>query len=87
MFVHYFFIFTLFVKVNTKDQFWKWASDTLIPGLYGHQYYNGLDAHWRQRYFISDFSYFRIGNPRFRLARVKGGNYKCVYIVIYNARV
>lgn len=46
---------------------------TLVPELYYTKLYNGDDVHWRQQYFLTDGALFRVGSPRFRLAKVKKG--------------
>ena len=60
-------------QISTYGKFWEWTNETLIPGLYNNEWYNGENVHWRQEYFMMDAVLFRVGSPRFRLAKVKKG--------------
>ena len=61
------------VQVTQITDAWTWANDALLPNLYATKLYDGSDVHWRQKYFLSDLHYFRVGIPRIRLARGKPG--------------
>jgi hypothetical protein len=47
-----------------------WARETLVPGLYATEWYNGKKA---QKGFIANMEDYLVGVPRIRLARVKKG--------------
>ncbi len=58
--------------------FWHWVDNTLLPGLYALDWYNGHPATWRERRFTSDRETFRVGPVRFRQLRIVPGTL-CVH--------
>ncbi|XP_035699127.1 polycystic kidney disease protein 1-like 2 [Branchiostoma floridae] len=62
---------TGFDQIQTADDYWSWARDVLVPGLFQEQHYNGDKLGWRRRRFISDAVSYRIGAARFKQIRVK----------------
>ena len=50
-----------------------WARETLVPGLYATEWYNGKKA---QKGFIANMEAYLVGVPRIRLARVETGRGK-----------
>ena len=57
-------------QVSDGDSLWMWARETLVPGLYGTEWYNGKKA---QEGFIANMEDYLVGVPRIRLARVEKG--------------
>ncbi|XP_066267538.1 polycystin-2-like protein 2 [Branchiostoma lanceolatum] len=57
-------------QVRTPDDFWTWANDTLIPGIYTESWYNGKPTTIREQQFLSDKLSFRVGPARLRQLRV-----------------
>ncbi|XP_078615709.1 polycystin-1-like protein 2 [Branchiostoma floridae x Branchiostoma japonicum] len=62
---------TDFDQIQTVDDYWSWARDVLVPGLFQEQHYNGDKLGWRRKRFISDAVSYRIGAARFKQIRVK----------------
>ncbi|KAI8499392.1 hypothetical protein Bbelb_231560 [Branchiostoma belcheri] len=60
-----------FDEISTADDYWTWARDVLIPGLFPEDHYNSERLGWRRKLFISDTTSFRIGAARYRQIRVK----------------
>ncbi|XP_035665950.1 polycystic kidney disease protein 1-like 2 [Branchiostoma floridae] len=60
-----------FDQIQTADDYWSWARDVLVPGLFQEQHYNGDKLGWRRKRFISDAVSYRIGAARFKQIRVK----------------
>ena len=50
-----------------------WTRETLIPGLYANEWYNGKKA---EKGFIANMEDYLVGVPRIRLARVEEGTEK-----------
>ena len=61
--------------------FWDWAENTLIPGLFEHEWYNGK-IHNRTG-FIEDRESMRMGLVRFRQVRVQNGKLWHVYYMFW----
>ena len=54
-----------------------WMEHILVPNLYADTLYNGEVVHWREKSWLTDRTYYRVGQPRLRLARIDGtGNYR-----------
>ena len=47
-----------------------WSRETLIPGLYSEEWYNGKKT---EKGFLANFEDYLVGVPRVRLLRVKEG--------------
>ncbi|XP_035665942.1 polycystic kidney disease protein 1-like 2 [Branchiostoma floridae] len=62
---------TDFDQIQTADDYWSWARDVLVPGLFQERHYNGDKLGWRRKRFISDTASYRIGAARFKQIRVK----------------
>ncbi len=60
-------------QISSYEKFWTWANETLVPELYNAQLYNGSAVHWRQENFLTDDVLYRVGSPRFRLAKIEKG--------------
>jgi hypothetical protein len=58
------------MQVSDGDSLWMWARETLVPGLYATEWYNGKKA---QKGFIANMEDYLVGVPRIRLVRVKEG--------------
>ncbi|XP_078695243.1 polycystin-1-like protein 2 [Branchiostoma floridae x Branchiostoma belcheri] len=57
-------------QVRTPDDFWTWANNTLIPGIYTGSWYNDKPTTIREQQFLSDKLSFRVGPARLRQLRV-----------------
>ncbi|XP_066271869.1 polycystin-1-like protein 2 [Branchiostoma lanceolatum] len=60
-----------FDKIKTADDYWSWARDALIPGLFQEKHYNSDRLIWRRTLFISDTTSYRIGAARYKQIRIK----------------
>ncbi|XP_078671724.1 polycystin-1-like protein 2 [Branchiostoma floridae x Branchiostoma belcheri] len=60
-----------FDEISTADDYWTWARDVLIPGLFQENHYNSERLGWRRKLFISDTTSYRIAAARYRQIRVK----------------
>ncbi|XP_078659478.1 uncharacterized protein LOC144904439 [Branchiostoma floridae x Branchiostoma belcheri] len=60
-----------FDEISTADDYWTWARDVLIPGLFQENHYNRERLGWRRKLFISDTTSYRIGAARYKQIRVK----------------
>ncbi|XP_078659501.1 uncharacterized protein LOC144904454 [Branchiostoma floridae x Branchiostoma belcheri] len=58
-----------FDEISTADDYWTWARDVLIPGLFQEKHYNSKRLGWNL--FISDTTSYRIGAARYKQIRVK----------------
>lgn len=57
-------------QVSDGDSFWMWARETLVPGFYAKEWYNGKKA---KKGFIANMENYLVGVPRLRLVRVEKG--------------
>jgi len=57
---------------STKD-FYQWMERIVLPGLYSNGWYN--DTITELSPYISDNTFYRIGAPRIRQARIKNGQF------------
>ena len=60
----------LCLQVSDTDSLWMWSRETLIPGLYSTQWYNGKKI---QEGWLANNEDYLVGVPRLRLLRVKEG--------------
>ena len=58
------------LKIVDADALWMWSRETLIPGLYSQEWYNGKKA---EKGFLANFEDYLVGVPRVRLLRVQEG--------------
>ncbi|XP_019634629.1 PREDICTED: polycystic kidney disease protein 1-like 2 [Branchiostoma belcheri] len=65
-------------QVRTPDDFWTWANNTLIPGIYTGSWYNDKPTTIREQKFLSDKLSFRVGPARLRQLRVPPNSCKVV---------
>lgn len=61
------------IQESGSKAIWDWTQDTLIPGLYASDGYNGKQATWRERRYVADRQSFRVGPPRLRQLRIQPG--------------
>ncbi|XP_028416899.1 polycystic kidney disease protein 1-like 2 [Dendronephthya gigantea] len=54
--------------VSDTDSLWMWARETLIPGLYANEWYNGRKI---KEGWIANMEDYLVGVPRVRLLRVE----------------
>lgn len=47
-----------------------WTRETLVPGLFANEWYNGKKA---EKGFIANMEHYLVGVPRIRLVRVEEG--------------
>ncbi len=50
-----------------------WSRETLIPGLYSNEWYNGKKI---EKGWLANNEDYLVGIPRVRLLRVEEGNYR-----------
>ena len=62
-------------KVTNVNDFWEWMNQTLVPGLYSGEWYNGKRG---QRGFLDDKMSYVVGVARIRQLRVKSGKFSNV---------
>jgi hypothetical protein len=57
-------------QISDVDSLWMWSRETLIPGLYSTEWYNGkkIEEGW-----IANNEDYLVGVPRVRLLRVEEG--------------
>ena len=58
-----------------------WSRETLIPGLYSQEWYNGKKA---EKGFLANFEDYLVGVPRVRMLRVEGGNFDFTFCCATN---
>ncbi|XP_028402707.1 polycystic kidney disease protein 1-like 2 isoform X2 [Dendronephthya gigantea] len=58
--------------VSDGDSLWMWARETLVPGLYAKEWYNGKKI---QKGFIANMEHYLVGVPRMRQIPAKWTNY------------
>jgi hypothetical protein len=58
------------LQIVDADSLWMWSRETLIPGLYGGEWYNGEKI---QKGFLANTEDYLVGIPRVRLLRVEKG--------------
>ena len=63
-------IFYLNFQISDVDSLWMWSRETLIPGLYSTEWYNGKKI---QEGWIANNEGYLVGVPRMRLLRVEKG--------------
>ena len=63
-------IFYLNFQISDVDSLWMWSRETLIPGLYSTEWYNGKKI---QEGWIANNEGYLVGAPRMRLLRVEKG--------------
>ncbi len=54
-----------------------WSRETLIPGLYAGEWYNGKKS---KKGFLANMEDFLVGVPRIRLIRVEEGKFENVIL-------
>ena len=57
-----------------------WARETLVPGLYATEWYNGKKI---KKGYIANMEDYLVGVPRVRLLRVEKGKYVELYSNFY----
>ena len=57
-------------QISDVDSLWMWSRETLIPGLYSTEWYNGKKT---QEGWIANNEDYLVGVPRLRLLRVEEG--------------
>lgn len=59
-----------FFQVSDTDSLWMWSRETLIPGLYATEWYNGkkMNKGW-----LANMEIYLVGVPRVRTLRVEEG--------------
>jgi hypothetical protein len=50
-----------------------WSRETLVPGLYANEWYNGKKI---EKGWLANIEDYLVGVPRVRLVRVEEGKYK-----------
>ena len=64
MFSHY------SLQISDSDSLWMWSRETLIPGLYATEMYNGKKI---KKGWLANIGDYLVGVPRVRLLRVEEG--------------
>ena len=59
-------------QASDQDSLWMWARETLVPGLYATEWYNGKKV---KKGYIANMEDYLVGIPRVRLVRVEEGNW------------
>ena len=58
------------LQIVNGDSLWMWARETLIPGLYSEEWYNGKKI---DKGYLANMEDYFVGVPRVRLLRVENG--------------
>ncbi|XP_031571405.1 polycystic kidney disease protein 1-like 2 isoform X3 [Actinia tenebrosa] len=68
-----------FDKVKNSDTFWDWSKNTLVPGLYNAEWYNGKEFEYKEG-FISNRVVYLVGMPRLRQLRAVTDDCPVMYL-------
>jgi hypothetical protein len=66
-------------QISDVDSLWMWSRETLIPGLYSTEWYNGKKI---KEGWIANNEDYLVGVPRIRLLRVEKGIYLITYSLL-----
>lgn len=61
------------LQISDTDSLWMWTRETLIPGLYAKEWYNGKKI---EKGWLGNIEDYLVGVPRVRLLRVKEGKFR-----------